>query len=736
MTPAPPTDHGRNVPSRRSVVNWKADLGHDACLEGWEVVSGLWRNCRNACLVETGGVALAGERSWYDITINATVETRADCAKRLGLSWGHDPRQDFVRPYHIHDHVSWCFLFELDLERQKVAVFRCHQDGARTLVCEASAVLPRTGTFELTVATDAPDLACRVNGECVLRGAIHPLLNQAGRIGLWADGTARFSNLCVASTPRWTLCRKPVLDGPPQPVPLSLPQQNLREILVLSTDGADATPIDSPQLWEAKKEQIKRNLRWLLGNDPQYNLPLNPRVVEEVRLTEYTRRKILLAATPDNDICAYMLIPPHLDGPAPAVIIQHPSGVAFGKHAAVHLGPLPDHRQYAEDLALRGYIAFAFDNAGYGERPPLDPLEKRPGTSYWSDYAMAVYDIRRIVDYLCAQPEVDGGKIGLMGHSRGGWIAPLASAFDRRIAAVVASGARPTMHAYGPKALWGEHVPRRALFRYDYRQCPVDDHETMALTAPRPFLKLSSVQDWHVPVDGCDDAMREVAKVFQLLGVPGNVRHCKPDCPHGLDPYGMAAAWNWFDHWLMGKPLLDDAGLRKLAVEVESLQNLPAAEFRLARRRELIAVHATDFTGGADEEFPWVAPYKQAWSEKPLILSALPGGHAARVTAAFTLAEVPRRPLQLLIRGTTIADDEVRLRVSLNGAPVFDRSGVWKLPYAARQPEYPQPVFLLQPRHLRPGENALSIENVSAQRTGGGKPHFLLFYVVSREPGT
>jgi dipeptidyl aminopeptidase/acylaminoacyl peptidase len=45
------------------------------------------------------------------------------------------------------------------------------------------------------------------------------------------------------------------------------------------------------------------------------------------------------------------------------------------------------------------------------------------------------------VDFLKLQPEIDNRKIGVAGHSQGGWIAPLAAAMSKRIAFVIASAA-------------------------------------------------------------------------------------------------------------------------------------------------------------------------------------------------------------------------------------------------------------------------------------------------------
>src|SRR5690606_27246861 len=48
-----------------------------------------------------------------------------------------------------------------------------------------------------------------------------------------------------------------------------------------------------------------------------------------------------------------------------------------------------------------------------------------------------VWDVLRLLDYLSARTDVDPGRIGLIGHSKGGTEAYLAAAADERIAVVV-----------------------------------------------------------------------------------------------------------------------------------------------------------------------------------------------------------------------------------------------------------------------------------------------------------
>jgi dienelactone hydrolase len=104
-------------------------------------------------------------------------------------------------------------------------------------------------------------------------------------------------------------------------------------------------------------------------------------------------------------------------GPFPTVIVHPEAG-----HQATHmLGIL-------NDLARAGYLAVAVDyqrRRGNRWRQSLFP---------WQDPA----DPRRAMNLVCAHPDVDSRRIGLLGFSQGGVLSLLIAAYDGRAAAVVA----------------------------------------------------------------------------------------------------------------------------------------------------------------------------------------------------------------------------------------------------------------------------------------------------------
>jgi dienelactone hydrolase len=84
------------------------------------------------------------------------------------------------------------------------------------------------------------------------------------------------------------------------------------------------------------------------------------------------------------------------------------------------------------ELAARGISTLMVDCPGSGEALRLRNLTSRIDTEVWA---------AACVDYLETRDDVDPAAIGLVGWSLGGYYAPRAAAFEKRLALVVAWGA-------------------------------------------------------------------------------------------------------------------------------------------------------------------------------------------------------------------------------------------------------------------------------------------------------
>lgn len=103
---------------------------------------------------------------------------------------------------------------------------------------------------------------------------------------------------------------------------------------------------------------------------------------------------------------------PEGDAPRPAVVLMHGCSGLLGKNGRM----LPIYRAWMRALVVQGYVALAVDSTtsrGFGQTCSASPeritmYRNRPKDAYAA------------LQYLQAQPFVQGARIGLMGWSQGG----------------------------------------------------------------------------------------------------------------------------------------------------------------------------------------------------------------------------------------------------------------------------------------------------------------------------
>ncbi len=95
------------------------------------------------------------------------------------------------------------------------------------------------------------------------------------------------------------------------------------------------------------------------------------------------------------------------------------------------------------DALARGYNVVSFEGPGQGEALYQKKLYFRP------DYE---HVLSQVVDWFSRRSDVDASRIGLVGRSFGGYLAPRAATAEHRIAALVCDPAQPDMGAKLPAA--------------------------------------------------------------------------------------------------------------------------------------------------------------------------------------------------------------------------------------------------------------------------------------------
>ncbi len=299
-----------------------------------------------------------------------------------------------------------------------------------------------------------------------------------------------------------------------------------------------------------RKETVRAKLLEIIGGLPDYHGPLNPRVTGSLKTESYTIEKVIFESLPGFYVTAN-LYRPNRPGRYPAVLL--PLGHwQQGK---------PAMQRIAANLALKGFVAMAYDPIGQGEREQVHDRRIGGTLAGWStnEHIQAgaqnllinqsvaryfIWDAKRSLDYLLSRPEVDGSKIGCTGCSGGGTLTTYISALDPRIKV-----AAPACFINSFRLLFTGATPDNEMSLPRFLAVGLDMADFVELSAPNPWLILSTEKDFFPP-EGARIVFEESRRWYGLYGSEDKVSLFVGPGPHGTPLESREVLYEWMIRWL------------------------------------------------------------------------------------------------------------------------------------------------------------------------------------------
>ncbi len=327
-------------------------------------------------------------------------------------------------------------------------------------------------------------------------------------------------------------------------------QPDKQHLLVRRDRRGAEHPLRTPREWTRRRAEILAALTRVMGPAPRPQLSERPpvEVLETVREPRFLRRRITYRSPDGDRVPAWLLIPDPLNAPAPGMLCLHQT-TPRGKDEPAGLTGNPN-LHYAAELAARGFVTLAPDYPNFGDYR-ADPY----ALGYASATMKGVINHRAAVSVLAGLPEVDPGRLGVIGHSLGGHNALFLAAFEPRVRAVVTSCGFNSFFKYqgGDLTGWSHagYMPRIAsLYGCDPKQMPFDFTEVLAAVAPRPVFIHAPRQDDNFELSGVHDCVAAARPVYALLGAPEGLVLETPAAGHDFPPAVRERAYAWLERVL------------------------------------------------------------------------------------------------------------------------------------------------------------------------------------------
>jgi dienelactone hydrolase len=300
-----------------------------------------------------------------------------------------------------------------------------------------------------------------------------------------------------------------------------------------------------------------------LGRFPA-RVPLSATFAPAREQGDHTRTLVSYAVEAGERVEAWLLrpsgSPPAGGWPAVLALHQHAGQYELGK--AEPAGLSADRMyHYGLDLCWRGYLVLCPDHLCFEDRRPPEYVRVANRALDGAQYERFEFT-RRLLEGSCLQtkylhdmvcaldlladlPDVNGARLGAIGHSLGGQEAFWLAWYDRRVRAAISSCGFGMIRTIIRDAI------NHNLALYVPGLLDLGDVDALfAEIAPRAFLLTAGEQDAIFPIDGVRALAASAEVAYAAQGVPDHFRAIIFPGGHSFPDQVKAEAYAWFDRWM------------------------------------------------------------------------------------------------------------------------------------------------------------------------------------------
>ncbi|MEQ8678294.1 MAG: acetylxylan esterase [Cyclobacteriaceae bacterium] len=307
--------------------------------------------------------------------------------------------------------------------------------------------------------------------------------------------------------------------------------------------------LQSKEDWENRKKEVNETYRDIVGTFPE-KTPLNARVIGVLKREDFKVEKIIFESMPGFHVTGSLFIPNRLKGKHPAILyVSGHTELAY---------KYPNYQHVIINLVKKGFVVFAIDPVGQGERLQyFDPETGKsavggpttehsyPGLQCFlageSVNKYFIWDGIRAIDYLHTRKEVDTNRLGVTGRSGGGTQSVFISAFDERIKA-----AAPENYVTSHRRLLQTRGPQDGEQNYfHWLASGVALEDLLIMRMPKPLLLVTTTRDIF-SIQGAREVYEEVSRGYQAFGLMDNLTKVEDDAGHSSTKSNNEAIYKFF----------------------------------------------------------------------------------------------------------------------------------------------------------------------------------------------